>query len=368
MPSLIIFCKTYLKGGAEKQALTLAKLLNREHPRVIVISWCGDLIDKANLSFIEANSLQYFGLKGNPVSKFITFNRIIRKEGASMIFSYLTLANFVSGLSRLLNRSIVTIGGIRTEKFPLYKFIFERFVHNHLNDATVFNNYSAKSGFSLRGFREDKIHVIHNSIHVPENQDRKKAGDEITIISVCRFVRPKDFHTALNSFRRVRDKNMAKKLKYILAGYGPMEDEIRSLAGKLDLINNFEIMINPPGIPDLLKSADIYLSTSLFEGLSNSIMEAMGAGLPVVATDVGDSSYLVRDGINGFLVKCRDVETISGKLDWLVNNIDSRIAFGKMSYSIIRSEFSEATLADNYRELILKFSQTPDGEKRNTTV
>jgi glycosyltransferase involved in cell wall biosynthesis len=367
MPSVIIFCKTLLKGGAEKQALTLAKLLTGEETGVIVISWCGDQIDNANRSFIEKNSLQYIGLKGNLLSKFLHFNRIIRREKISMVFSYLTLANFVAGLSKLFNRHLVTIGGIRTEQFPFYKLAFEKFVHNHLNDATVFNNYAAKSKFSRKGFREDKIVVIHNSIQVPPLESIKRSGNEIRIISVCRFVPPKDFHTALNSFKRMTEKNRGKNLKYILAGWGPMEDQIRKMARELGL-ENLEILINPPGIPELLNTCDIYLSTSLFEGLSNSIMEAMAAGLPVVATDVGDTSYLVREGINGFIFQCRDVAAASEKLDWLVNNELSRIEFGNNSYAIIKAEFSEEMLIDKYRKVISEFSVSGGNQNRREAV
>ena len=368
MPSVIIFCKTLLKGGAEKQALTLAKLLNGERVRVVLISWCGDQIDSANRTFIENNSLSYIGLNGGLLTKFLNFNKIIRREKVSIVLSYLTLANFVAGISKLFNRHLITIGGIRTEQFPFYKFVFEKFVHNHLNNATVFNNYAGKSKFSGKGFNPDKIHVIHNSIQVPPLENNNKPGNEIRIISVCRFVPPKDFSTALKSFKRLTEKNSDKNLKYVLVGWGPMEVEIRSMSRDLGIGSNMEIHINPPGIPGLLKTGDIYLSTSLFEGLSNSIMEAMAAGLPVVATDVGDSSYLVRDGINGFIFQCRDVDKASEKLDWLVNNEKPRIEFGNNSYSIIKSEFSETKLLDNYRNLISKFSTREVKENQREAV
>ena len=151
-------------------------------------------------------------------------------------------------------------------------------------------------------------------------------------------------------------KNADKVLKYYLVGYGPMEIEIRALVSDLDLGNNVVILINPAGIPEILKSCDIYLSTSLFEGLSNSIMEAMVAGLPVVATDVGDSRYLVRDGYNGFIVQCRDINVIAEKLDYLVNNENERVGFGNNSYSLIGKEFSESKLIDNYIKLILELN------------
>jgi glycosyltransferase involved in cell wall biosynthesis len=70
------------------------------------------------------------------------------------------------------------------------------------------------------------------------------------------------------------------------------------MAENLNIMNRIKIFINPANIPDILNECDIYLSTSLFEGLSNSIMEAMVAGLPVIATDVGDNKYLVKDGFN----------------------------------------------------------------------
>lgn len=356
MPSIIIFCKTLLKGGAEKQAITLAKLLSGIQNRIILVNWCGNKIDPANRLFIEENSIEYVGLRGNPFLKFIHFLKIIREERISIVLAYLTLANFITGISKIFNRKLITVGGIRTEQFPFYKFIFERFVHNHLNDATVFNNYSAKDKFGKKGFKAAKIYVIHNSINIPVQQNPAREQDVIKVISVCRFVKPKDFNTALHSFKKLTEKNINKELKYYLAGYGPMENEIRSLVSHLGLDKNVVILINPAGIPGILKSCDIYLSTSLFEGLSNSIMEAMVAGLPVVATDVGDSRYLVRDGYNGFIVQCRDINVIAEKLDFLVNNENERIDFGKNSYSLIEKEFSESKLIDNYIKLILELN------------
>ena len=356
MPSIIIFCKTLLKGGAEKQALTLSKLLTEKHCSVILVSWCGDQIDAANRLFIEENSIEYIGLKGNPVMRFINFLKIIRKERNSIVFSYLTLANFITGISKLFSRKIITVGGIRTEQFPFYKFLFEKFVHNYLNDVTVFNNYSAKNKFGEKGFNTDKIRVIHNSIHVPLLKKVNKPGKEIRIVSVCRFVRSKDFNTALHSFKELAEKNLSKELKYYIAGYGPMESEIRSLARDLGIDDKVVILINPAGIPEILKTCDIYLSTSLFEGLSNSIMEAMVAGLPVVATDAGDGRYLVKDGSNGYIVPCRDIKMIVEKLHYLLNNENIRVDFGMKSYSIIETEFSEAKLIDNYLKLISEFN------------
>ena len=214
---------------------------------------------------------------------------------------------------------------------------------------------------------QEKIHVIHNSIYVPLQQRVSKSGNEIRIISVCRFVKSKDFNTALYSFKELAEKNRSKELKYYIVGYGPMEKKIRSLADRLGLDKKVVILINPSGIPDILRSCNIYLSTSLIEGLSNSIMEAMVAGLPVVATDVGDSRYLVNDGYNGFIVRCGDIKMIVEKLDWLVNNETGRIDSGANSYSIIRKEFSDYKLLENYLKLISEFN-FPEVKRKLRTI
>lgn len=363
MPSIIIFCKTFLKGGAEKQALILSKLLKEKNSGIVLINWCGEKIDSANLNYIKNNSIKYVGLKGNPVVKFIHILKIIKSERVSIILAYLSLANFVSGILKLFNKNLITIGGIRTDKLPFYKFFFEKLVHNYLNDATVFNNFSAKSKFAKKGFKPGKIYVIHNAIHVPALDKKNTSEDSINIITVGRFVAPKDFPTALSSFKHLTGKNRVKKIKYYIVGYGPMENEIRLLINQLNLINDVEILINPPDIPEILKSCDIYLSTSLFEGLSNSIMEAMAAGLPVIATNVGDNQYLIKDAFNGFLVPCGDVNLIVEKLEYLANFENIRNEFGKNSYSIVAEEFSEEKLLENYFNLFSKMSPSDRKEK-----
>ena len=356
MASILIFCKTLLKGGAEKQALTLSKLLSEKKLNVIVISWCGNKIDAANLDFIKNNAIKYIGLRGNPLKKFIHFLKIIKDERISIILSYLTKANVVAGISKLFSSNIKTIGGIRTEKLPYYKFYIKKFVHNHLNDATVFNNFSGKEKFERKGFDPKKINVIHNTIHVTPVERTYEVKDGITIISICRFVRSKDFSTALYSFKQLLEKNRDKKIKYFIVGYGPLESRIRLLAKNLNIQNEVEILINPPNIPDILKKCNIYLSTSLYEGLSNSIMEAMVAGIPIIATNVGDNCYLIKDSYNGFIVPCGDIKLIVEKLEYLTNSENVRHDLGNNSHLIIENEFAEEKFLENYFKLFSKIS------------
>jgi len=356
MRNIAIFCKTLLKGGTEKQALILSKLLVDQNEVVLLINWSSNKIDQENLGFIKKNSIKHIALKGNMFKKFFQFVEIIREEKISFILSYLTLPNVVSGLSKLFAGNVIRIGGIRNEKLPYYKFFFERWIHNKFNDATVFNNYSAKEKFIRRGFKSSKVFVIQNAIStLSTNRTEKTQRSEIKIVTVSRFVKQKDFRTALYSFSELVGKKKNRELTYFLVGYGPMEREIKALSEDLKITDRIKLLINPINTSAILSDCDIYLSTSLFEGLSNSIMEAMAAGLPVVATDVGDNRYLVRDGYNGFIIPLKDINMIVEKLELLAESEDLRNDFGDKSRLIIKDNFTPEKLLDNYLNLFAEF-------------
>ena len=372
MPSIVIFCKTLVKGGAEKQALSLAKLLAERGVDVVVISWSRSKVDSQNKKFITDNSLKYYGLRGMRLMRFVQFNRILKREHAAIVFSYLTLANIVAGFSKVFNKDLLTFGGIRSEKLPVCKFLSERFAHNHLNDATIFNNYSAKNKFEGRGFDPGKGYVVHNAIKTPDSSSPLKNKDDLNIITVARFVKAKDFETSLLAFSLLTTRNPDQSIRYIIVGYGPEESGIRSLISSLGLNENVDLVINPPNVSDYLKGSGIYLSTSLFEGLSNSLMEAMVEGLPIVATDVGDNSFLVRDGYNGYLLPVRDVEQIALRLETLVESAELRYTFGVNSLALISEGFNEGKLLAGYLKLIGQYTtilppkQVPVNEKTYT--
>lgn len=102
----------------------------------------------------------------------------------------------------------------------------------------------------------------------------------------------------------------------------------------------------------LERNADIYISTSLFEGTSNSIMEALNWSLPVVATNVGDNDRLVINGENGYLLPVRDVDGFSASLNKLLDSIDLRNKMGVKSNQILRENYSMEVFEKRYLDLI----------------
>ena len=356
--NIAVSCTTFMKGGAEKQALMLARLLKDKGARIFIVNLDRNRIDAEYLNFIRLHSIEYIGLTGLVFLKLYRYVRFLKEKKINVIFSYLTLANFLTGLSKLfLRNKIIAVGGIRNEKLPYLKFIIEKFVHNHLNDLTVFNNYSAKDKFVARGFNELKVQVIHNSIELSRISSEKIDNNEkLIIVSVARLVKQKDFITAIHSIKKFADRRPGKLFEYWIVGYGNQKKKITSLK-MLKMDNCIKILDYPQDIPKILSVSDIFLSTSIFEGLSNSILEALSAGLPIVATKVGDNQFMVKEGYNGFLIPLLNPEATAEKLEYLADNQDIRKMFGLNSRIIAEKNFSEAYMIQKYWSLIQELSE-----------
>ena len=134
--------------------------------------------------------------------------------------------------------------------------------------------------------------------------------------------------------------------------YGKLETQIRQWIKNYGIIDITRILINPGNIPELLKNADIYLSTSLFEGTSNSIMEAMNWSLPIVATDVGDNYCLVSNHENGTLHKIGDIGAMVASLSALLDDVDLRIEYGMESNKRLEKYYSRQIFMANYLKLL----------------
>src|SRR5690606_35005711 len=204
--------------------------------------------------------------------------------------------------------------------------------------------------FIGKGFKKNKTIVIPNCFENISPFKKKQSFEKINIISVGRFVEQKDYFTALEVINIIKDR--CPHITYHIVGYGELEDAIRRKIQEMGLARYVKIYINPNNISDLLDRADIYLSTSLFEGTSNSLMEAMNANLPVVATDVGDNNRLILSGKTGFLTAIKDVEALSASLEKLISEEELRVAFGRRGKEHLLAGYSVYQFKVRYKQLI----------------
>lgn len=348
-PPVAIFVKNFENGGAEKQAALLALVLAPAH-EVHFIVFNAKRTHQRNVDLVRAASgVRYVALEGSALVRVIAFVRYLRRHRIVLVFSYLTAANALACLAKLFCRVKVCIG-LRNARLPLFKRLADGLLTWVGADCAVVNCHSGKDCFVRCGFNRRKLVVIPNCIAPLSPPVNRPLAPCPRIITVGRFVPQKDYPTALHAVAELVRKGIP--FSFDIVGHGAGEAALRREITRLGLDGFTEIHVNPPNIPDLLRRADIYLSTSLFEGTSNSILEAMDASLPVVATDVGDNARLVHDGANGFLCPPQAPTAIAEKLANLLASPSLRDTMGRESKRILDHDFSAPAFLRAYQALL----------------
>ena len=348
-----LFVKNLTSGGAEKQAVLLAKALSQDYDVHFIVYNAAKVHQKYLDLINEVPEIHLFLNQGEYIHRFRALCSYMRRYGIGLVFSYLTAANLYACLAgRLTGAKVVC--GLRNAELPVQKRLVDRFLTNHMAALTVANCFSGKRNFVRQGFCERKIHVIPNCFEGIAPYKEKQEQKQTNIITVGRFVEQKDYLTAIRSVARAYQT--CRDIRFCIIGFGKLEQQIRLWVKKEGIEDITEMLINPDDIPGYLDRADIYLSTSLFEGTSNSIMEAMNANLPVIATDVGDNRYLVKDGVNGFMAEKKDVAALADHIRTLAQDRNQRLRFGENSKNLLREKYSMDTFRDRYIEIIKELS------------
>ncbi|WP_073346140.1 glycosyltransferase family 4 protein [Bacteroides congonensis] len=352
MKKIAIFSPTVNAGGSEKQACLLAKCLSEQGCFVTFISFYGlESAEPKNIDILKSNSsIEIFIPTGSQYAKLKAVVRVFKERQIDSLFNYLTFCNVFGAIIGRICGVKKIYGGIRSSRLPFKKRVLERLIHNYLADYTIYNSYSGAKYFSEYGFNKKKNIVIHNCFENISPQISRKVKDMPTIISVGRFVEPKDYLTAIKSVKNLSQKNIP--FRYVIVGYGKLETQIREWIKKYSLQDNVEIIIAPDNIPELLEKADVYLSTSIFEGTSNSLLEALNACLPIVATDVGDNKHIVHDGQNGYLHHIGDSNGIARSLVKLLSTPSLRTQLGDYGYQLLVDSFSKEKFTEKYMKLL----------------
>lgn len=347
MKRVSILLSTIDSGGAEKQAVLLASQLSK-HTEVNLIVLYGNHSEyKRNVDLLAESTVKVHKLIGNMLSKLRCIKSIIKESKTDVLLNYLTMPDFVGSLvGRMCG--IRVYNGIRNSRMPKGKMLIEKIVHNLFATGTIYNCYSGADYFGNHGFRRKKNIVIPNCFPDIEETIIRPDHKVKTIITVGRFDPQKDYETLIKSVARLSRNDF----RLCIVGYGVLEEQIRTWVKVYNIESKTDVYIKPNNVSELERNADIYISTSFFEGTSNSIMEALNWSLPVVATNVGDNDHLVIDGENGFLHLIGDVDGLSASLCKLLDSAKLRNQMGHKGNQNLRENYSIEIFEKRYIDLI----------------
>lgn len=220
-----------------------------------------------------------------------------------------------------------------------------------LSDAIVANADAVKKQLIEEGIDKDKIVTIHNGLDLsrfamPADFDSNAALSRLGLPAGRRFVsivanlrhEVKDHPTFLRSASLVQKQ--VPDVAFVLAGEGELIEPMRQLAGELGIGGDVFFIGRCERVNELLALSDVCVLSSTAEGFSNAILEYMGAGRPVVATDVGGAREAIEEGVTGFIVPPGDFAEMSRRIVELLNNVNLAAAMGQAGGLVVKDKFS----------------------------
>jgi glycosyltransferase involved in cell wall biosynthesis len=231
------------------------------------------------------------------------------------------LAVKLSGRRIPLVMSAETISHNR-EKVPFDRY-FERWMHGQYTAVAAASEGIAKHVRTLLPDGRDRVRVVWNGTDIQRFQnarpiDRRELfdNDDRILTYTARFDQQKDHGNFIRALAQVEGANA------LLVGDGPLRGDAETLAKSLNVSHRIRFLGRRGDVPELLKASDIYVHVPLYEGFGIAVIEAMAAGLPVIASDVPGLAQVV--GNWGVRVSPQDPEALAGAIRQLLHSAERR--------------------------------------------
>jgi glycosyltransferase involved in cell wall biosynthesis len=201
-----------------------------------------------------------------------------------------------------------------------------------------------------QGFSEDRIVVIPNGVDASRFRpvlSREHSRKRIVYAGILTATKGVD--VLIDAFAGLRQDYVLLRLD--IFGDGPLRKSLQAKAAQLGLSEEIRFQGAVTDIERHLDSSCIFVQPSLVEGMSNVILEAMSAGLPVIATRVGAAPDIINDGVSGLLVDSGKPDQIRDAIVRIVSDDAFAQRIGRAARSVIESHYAIEVVADRYRAL-----------------
>jgi len=251
-------------------------------------------------------------------------------------------------------------------KIPLRKKIIERFLMKNIDKTIAVSNDLRKKLAKSGTWSKDKIITIHNGIDLQEFNTvvhkyalRVALGfteNDILIGNVARLAPVKDHSTLISAFEIISGRFTNSKL--IIVGEGELRDELEKRTIGIGLNNRVFFLGERKDIREILSIFDIFVLSSLSEGTSITLLEAMASGKPVIATNVGGNPEVIINEKTGILIPPSQPRLLAEAMQRLVLNEDLALQMGKFAKEHIKANFDIKIMSERikrlYEELLLE--------------
>jgi glycosyltransferase involved in cell wall biosynthesis len=373
-PRILYLVTRAERGGAQTHVLDLACSMRRDFEVSVATGEEGFLTEACRETAIPVYVLPHLQREVRPVADaraFWEICQLIRKLRPHLLHLHTFKAGF---LARLAGRML----GIPSV-YTIHAWLYGTRAVSRLSSALSgpcervaarwcerIITVSQAGARVVRGHRigsPSKLLTIHNGLQDCPELARLSPTETPVITMVARFIEGKDHDLLLRAFA-----SMPKGPRLRLIGDGPTRASMESLARELGVQEQVDFLGNRDDVASLLATSDVFVLASRSEMLPISILEAMRAGLPVIASDVGGVGEAIVHNENGFLVPSGSVSALAQALTHLSHDYALRLRMGQAGRQRFKDQFLSSCMEERtrsiYKDVLLSLGAF--GRKRNS--
>lgn len=369
-PRILQLVDSFDEGGSERQALQLTRLLHDSgRYQVFLASLKADGVLRSQIADLDLGEISCYPLisfyDANALVQLRRFVHDLRRLKIDVLHThdfYTNIFGMVAG--RLANVPVRIASRRETSGMRSRSQLQAQRAAYTLAHRIVANSEAVQRKLIAEGIRKDKITVIYNGFDANRvasvktfsrvdaiatlGLEKNSSQRFVTIVANMRH-EVKDYPMFLRAAQRV--SKVVPDVSFLLAGEGELKGSLESLAAKLGLAEKTVFLGRVADIATLLSVSDVGVLASKAEGFSNSILEYMAAGCPVVATDVGGAREAVIEGETGYLVRSGDDELLAEQIISLLQNPELASRMAESGQRVVADKFSTAAQLRNTEAL-----------------
>jgi len=341
-------------GGAEIMCENLIYALRALGHEVLAVSLYNEHTPISRRMEAAGVRIEYLDKKlGLDLSMVGKLTKILKRERPRVVHTHLDVIKYAAAAAKLagVQTCVHTVHSVAHKEAEgrVQKIINNTYYTLGWSKPVALSPEVRDTIASFYNMDRERIPVIFNGVDLSRciPKEDYTAGETVSILHVGRFDVPKNHAGLLRAFRKLVDRGLSCHLH--LVGDGDLRPGMEALAEELELTKHVTFHGMQSNVYPYLQKADVFVLPSLYEGMPMTIIEAMGTGLPIAATQVGGIPDLLRSGESGLLVPCEEA-AVADALETLVKDAALRERLGrKAKQDSLR--FSAQTMAEQYCEI-----------------
>ncbi len=343
-------------GGTQTQIFHLLNNIDQSKftPVLLFFRNRSHLVDLLESNGIRAVQIQKRG-SIDPVF-FLKLLAFLWREKFEVIHAFSFSAEMWTALASLVARPKKLITSIRGkyEWYTKTQWRIKRWVTRRSHSVVTNSRVAGEFAFKQMNLESKKLTVIRNGIDIPSLPDRQPEKNQQDgsvkplVMTFCgRLVDHKNIPCLLKGFGRISE-NLGEDVQLVMIGDGPEREQTEALIRSLAL-NNVTLVGEHDDPLSIVSQCDVAVSTSIREGLSNAILEAMSLAIPVVASNVGGTPEIITHNVNGLLFSSDDEVQFADAAITLLRSRSERARIGAAARNDVSARFSIPGMVDSFQ-------------------